>query len=111
MVALAPMGYTPPKLDVTVVERPETMRRTLPAMVALYEGLVRAWRTPVGRWIVSRKLAPDARHALATHVLPTMQARLEGTRAGLRRRRCTGRERREPGPRGGIRASRVSPWR
>lgn len=82
MVALAPMGYTPHKLDVTVVERPETMRRALPAMVALYEKLVRAWRSPVGRWIVSRKLAPDARRALATHVLPTMPARLEGTRAG-----------------------------
>lgn len=82
MVALAPMGYTPHKLDVTVVERPETMRDALPPMVALYDELVRAWRRPLLRWFVSRTLAPDARHALASHVLPTLAARLEGTRAG-----------------------------
>lgn len=82
MVALAPMGYTPHKLDVTVVARPETMRRVLPAMVGLYEKLVRAWRNPLLRRLVSRTLAPDARRALASHVLPTLPARLAGARAG-----------------------------
>jgi nitroreductase/ferredoxin len=82
MVALAPMGYTPHKLDVTVVERRETMARALPGMVALYQKLLGAWRNRLLRWLISRELAPDLLHALATHVMPTLAPRLEGTRAG-----------------------------
>jgi nitroreductase len=82
MVALAPMGYTPPKLDVTVVSGREAMARALPPMVALYEGLLRAWRNPLLRWGIRRELAPDELTGLRDHVLPTLPPRLEGTRRG-----------------------------
>jgi len=82
MVALAPMGYTPPKLDVTVVSSREALARALPAMVALYQQLLRAWRSPLLRWFIRRELEPDQLTGLRDHVLPTLAPRLEGTRRG-----------------------------
>jgi ferredoxin len=82
MVALAPMGYTPPKLDVTVVSSRDAVARALAPMVALYENLLRAWRNPLLRWGIRRELAPDEVTGLRDHVLPTLPPRLEGTRSG-----------------------------
>ncbi len=82
MVALAPMAYTPHKIDVTVVSSREAVARALPAMVALYEKLLRAWRNPLLRWAIRRELPPDELTGLRDHVLPTLPSRLEGTRRG-----------------------------
>jgi ferredoxin len=82
MVALAPMGYTPHKLDVTVVSSRETMARALPGMVALYERMLRAWRNPLLRWGIRRELPPDELTGLRDHVIPTLPARLAGMREG-----------------------------
>jgi ferredoxin len=82
MVALAPMAYTPHKLDVTVVASPEAMRQAAPAMAEVYQGLVRAWRSRISRWFIRRELPPDELTALREHVMPTLPQRLEGMRTG-----------------------------
>jgi ferredoxin len=82
MVALAPMGYTPHKLDVTVVQRRETIAAALPGMMAVYDGLRRGWRIPPVRWLIRRALGPDGFRALAEHVLPTLAPRLAAMREG-----------------------------
>lgn len=82
MTALAPMSYTPHKLEVTVVGSPETMRRAATAMATLYQGLARAWRSPISRWFIRRELPPDELTGLRDHVMPTLPLRLEGMRRG-----------------------------
>lgn len=82
LVALAPMGYTPPKLELTVIATREPIARALPGMVALYEKLLRAWRNPLLRWGIGRTMSPDALTGLRDHVLPTLPQRLEGMRQG-----------------------------
>jgi len=82
MVALAPMGYTPHKLDVTVIQRRETITRALPGMIGLYERLLRGWRFAPVRWSIRREVGPDGFRALAEHVVPTLGPRLAAMRAG-----------------------------
>ncbi len=82
MIALAPMAYTPPKLALTVVENPAVLAAARPELVALYEGLLGAWRRRVQRFFLRRALTPDADTALTEHVLPTLAPRLEAMRAG-----------------------------
>ncbi len=82
LAALAPMGYTPHKLEVTVVAERAPIARALPGMVKLYRRLHRIWRSPFLRWMVRRELRPDEETALRDHVLPGIPPRLEGTLQG-----------------------------
>jgi ferredoxin len=82
MVALAPMAYTPHKLDLTVVATPAAMAAARPDYLALYEGLLGAWRRRLTRFFIRRALPPDERTGLSEHVMPTLGPRLEAMRAG-----------------------------
>jgi nitroreductase len=81
-ISLAPMGYTPSKVEVNVVQRRETIERALPLMVELYETLLARMENPVARFVIRRQLEPEAWISLTEHVLPGLAYRLPEMEAG-----------------------------
>jgi ferredoxin len=82
IAALAPMGYTPPKIEIAVVSSRDTIERALPAMIAMYEKLAGVLKNPVARYFIRRELPPDAFTALTAHAMPGMSYRLPGMKEG-----------------------------
>jgi nitroreductase/NAD-dependent dihydropyrimidine dehydrogenase PreA subunit len=81
-IALAPPGFTPIKTEVTVIQDPEVMRKALPEMIDLYDGLLRAMNHPVSRIVVRRKVGAARYRTLLHHVIPLMESRIEALKDG-----------------------------
>jgi nitroreductase len=81
-IATAPMGYTPSKVEITVVQSRETIEGALPLMVDLYEGLVKAMDNLFIAFLIRRRVEPEAWTSLRDHVQPALKYRLPEMRAG-----------------------------
>jgi len=75
-ITFAPPGFTPIKTEVVVVQDTAVIRRALPEMIRVYDGLVKAMRHPVARFFVRRKVGGAKFRTLAQHVVPLMKSRL-----------------------------------
>jgi Fe-S-cluster-containing hydrogenase component 2 len=82
IISMAPMGFTPHKVEITVVPDRETIERALPIMMETYEKLGDLMANPIGRFFIRRKVKPETFNALKDHVLPSMRYRLPDMRAG-----------------------------
>jgi nitroreductase len=82
VISLAPMGYPPSKVEVTVVQGRDTIERALPLMVKLYEDLAQRMDNPIIRFFIRRKVEPEVFTALRSHVLPSLRYRLPEMKAG-----------------------------
>jgi nitroreductase len=81
-IALAPMGYPPHKIEVTVVPNREMIEAALPAFQAVYEALLDRWANPVVRALIHRKLSVESYTSLKDHLIPSLKFRLPEMRAG-----------------------------
>lgn len=81
-ISLAPMGYPPHKVEITVVTNRETVEKALPIMVEMYEKLGQQMANPLIRYFLRRKLKPETMNALRGHVLPSLKYRLPDMKAG-----------------------------
>jgi nitroreductase/NAD-dependent dihydropyrimidine dehydrogenase PreA subunit len=82
IVALAPMSFTPHKIELTVVSKRETIERALPAMVRMYEQLDRMLKNPAMRFIIRRHVSATGFASLDQHLRPTLGYRLAEMKAG-----------------------------
>ena len=80
-IAMAPMGFTPSKVEVTVVPDRAAIEPALPVMLEMYEQLAAMLKKPVPRFFIRRELGPDAWTAM-NHVLPGLAWRLPEMRGG-----------------------------
>jgi nitroreductase len=81
-VALAPPGFPPHKISVSVVQDRDTMRKALPAMIDLYDTLTRAIENPIARYFIKRETGIKRYRTMRWHLIPVMRARLPELKAG-----------------------------
>jgi nitroreductase len=81
-ISLAPMSFTPHKVQVTIVQRREVIECALPLIVKLYQDLSRRMHNPVIRFLIRHKAGQEAFGSLQNHVLPSLAFRLPDMIAG-----------------------------
>ena len=82
-ISFAPPSFTPLKTEIVVVQDTAVIRKALPAMINLYDGLVKAMGHPVGRFVVRRKNGDEKFKVLEHHVVPLMKSRLPELKQGV----------------------------
>lgn len=81
-ITMAPMGFTPHKVEVTIVQNRKTIERALPLMVEFYEKLGRWMSNPMIRLMMRRRLDAETFNTIRNHVVPIMAFRLPDIKAG-----------------------------
>jgi ferredoxin len=81
-ITFAPPGFTPLKTELVVVQDTAAIRKALPEMIKLYDGLVKAMGNPIGRFFVRLKSGRAKFGTLVNHVVPMMKNRLPDLKAG-----------------------------
>jgi nitroreductase len=82
-ISFAPPSFTPVKTEIVVVQDTAVIRRALPEMIRIYDGLLKAMSHPVARLFVRRKVGSAKCKMLETHVIPLMNSRLPELKRGV----------------------------
>ena len=72
-VTLAPMGFPPHKIEVTVVQNRSIIHKALPQMMKLYGDLYKWMKNPLVRFLMRRKMTPETFNTIQNHVMPAME--------------------------------------
>jgi ferredoxin len=72
-VALAPMGFPPHKVEVTVVQNRATIKKALPGLMKVYRKLNRAMKNPLVRFLMKKMMKPEIFQTIQNHVMPAME--------------------------------------
>lgn len=72
-VTLAPMGFPPHKVEVTVVQNRAIIHKALPKMMKLYGELTKWMKNPLVRFLMKRKMNPETFNTIQNHVMPAME--------------------------------------
>jgi nitroreductase/NAD-dependent dihydropyrimidine dehydrogenase PreA subunit len=75
-ITLAPMGFTPHKMAITVVDDRTMIEQALPILVDFYEKLGKWLANPFMRRMMKRRVSQSKFEALDGHVMPSMAYRL-----------------------------------
>jgi ferredoxin len=81
-ISFAPPSFTPLKIELVVVQDTAVIRKALPEMTQVYEGLVKLMSNPIGRLIIRLKNGAEKFKVVEHHVVPMMQSRLPGLKQG-----------------------------
>jgi nitroreductase len=81
-ISFAPPSFTPLKTEIVVVHDTAVMRKSLPEMIKVYDGLLKVMRNPIGRLIIRRKNGTEKFKVLEHHVVPLMKSRLPELKRG-----------------------------
>jgi len=76
-ISLAPMGFPPHKVEITIIRRREDIERAWPFMVKFYEDLQNWISNPISRFFMKRKLTPEVFNTLKNHIVPMMKINLQ----------------------------------
>jgi nitroreductase len=82
-ISFAPPSFTPLKTEIVVVQNTTVIRRALPEMIKVYDGLLKAMSHPIGRFIVRCKNDGEKYKVLEHHVVPLMKSRLPELKQGV----------------------------
>ncbi len=82
-ITFAPPGFTPIKTEIVVVQDPTVIRKALPEMIKVYDGLMKAMRNPIARFFIRRKVGGMKFKTLKHHVVPLMNSRLPELKQGV----------------------------
>ena len=72
-VALAPMGFPPPKVEVTVVQNRATIKKALPLLMKVYGSLNWGMKNPLVRFLMKKKMKPETFKTIQNYVMPAME--------------------------------------
>ena len=72
-VTLAPMGFPPHKIEVTVVQNRAMIKKALPHLMKLYSDLNKWMKNPLVRFLMKRKMNPETFNTIQNHVMPEME--------------------------------------
>jgi ferredoxin len=81
-ISFAPPAFPPVKIELTVVQNTELIRKALQYMIEDYEFLYKGFRNPFIRLFIKKKIGKDGFNGLKTHIIPMMKERLPGLKAG-----------------------------
>lgn len=81
-VSYAPPSFPPIKTEAIVVQDTEIIRKALPAMIGMYDMLVKAMGNPIARIFIRKGAGAEKFSVLEKHVIPLMKQRLPELKAG-----------------------------
>jgi len=70
MISMAPMGFPPHSVCLTIVSEKKTIEEALPYMIKFYEKAIFAVNNPLIRFFMKRSLTPEMFRTLKDHVVP-----------------------------------------
>ena len=82
-ISFAPPSFTPLKIELVVVQDTSVIRKALPEMIKVYDGLLKVMRNPIGRLIIRLKNGAEKFKVVERHVAPMMQSRLPELKQGV----------------------------
>lgn len=82
-ISFAPPSFTPLKIELVVVQDTAVIRKALPEMIKVYDGLLKIMHSPIGRMIIRLKNGTEKFKVVEHHVVPMMQSRLPEMKQGL----------------------------
>jgi len=83
-ITFAPPSITPVKIELTVVQDAETMRKALPEMINSFDRFVKAMDNPVGRLFIRLASGADEFRVIEHHVIPMMRSHMPELKQGLK---------------------------
>lgn len=81
-ISLAPMGFTPHKIEVTIIQKRESIEKALPILQEMFEKLGRLMANPLMRTVLRRSMSYENFRSLQDHVLPGMKYRIPEMKNG-----------------------------
>jgi nitroreductase len=72
-VTLAPMGFPPHKVEVTVVQNRAVIKKSLPHLMKLYGDLNKWMKNPLAQFFMKRKMNQETFNTIQNHVMPAME--------------------------------------
>ena len=81
-ITFAPPGFTPLRVELTVVNNRELIRSAVPLMAEMYNGLLKMQANPFMRPFFKLMVGKETYQVLSEHVLPLMKARMPALKAG-----------------------------
>jgi len=72
-VTLAPMGFPPHKVEVTVVQNRTVIKKALPHLMKLYGDLNKWIKNPLVHFFMKRKMNQETFNTIKNHVVPAME--------------------------------------
>lgn len=88
-IRYAPPAFPPIKTELTMVSDPELIKRAFPLMITLYDKLMKGLGSPIGRFIIKKKINPEKLRVLQNHVIPMFKLKMpfmkEGTEDAITR--------------------------
>jgi ferredoxin len=78
----APPGFPPIKTELTVIQNPDMMKKSLPLMIDLYEYLLKAMKNPVVRQVIQKSVGREKFITLKNHVVPLLIDRMPDLKSG-----------------------------
>jgi nitroreductase/NAD-dependent dihydropyrimidine dehydrogenase PreA subunit len=81
-ISFSPPSFPPIKIELTVVLDKKFIQQNLPAMIALYDKLMKGLKSPIGRFVIKRKLGISKYNALVNHLVPLLTAKLPTMKNG-----------------------------
>ena len=82
-ITFAPPSFTPLKIELVVVQDTEVIRKALPEMVNVYDGLLKMMSNPIGRIFIRRANGAERFRVVEHHVAPLMRSRMPELKQGL----------------------------
>lgn len=82
-MTFAPPGFTPIKTEITVIQDTEIIRKALPYMIKVYDGLVKAMNNPIARLFIRQNVGSAKYKTIKNHVVPLMKSRLPELKLGV----------------------------
>ncbi|HEX2968232.1 MAG TPA: nitroreductase family protein [Bacteroidales bacterium] len=80
--SFAPPSFPPHKTEITIIKDKETVRKSLPYMVDLYENLMKRMKKPVQRFFIERIAGEEQYKLLRNHIVPMFSVKMPFMKAG-----------------------------
>jgi nitroreductase/NAD-dependent dihydropyrimidine dehydrogenase PreA subunit len=81
-ITYAPPSFPPIKTEIIVVQNTSIIRQALPAMIEMYDMLVKAMANPIARNFIKKGAGTEKFRVLEKHVVPLMKNRLPELKEG-----------------------------
>ena len=81
-IAMAPPSFPPLKTEIVIVQDTAIIRKSLPYMIELYDGLLKAIENPIARFVIKQKIGREKFLTVMNHIVPLMKYNLPALKNG-----------------------------
>jgi NAD-dependent dihydropyrimidine dehydrogenase PreA subunit/nitroreductase len=81
-ITFAPPSFPPLKIEITVVQDKQLIRKAMPHMINLYEKLMKGLKNPVVRYVIQRRIGSEKLRVIQNHIVPMFNIKLPYMKKG-----------------------------